>query len=423
VSTAPARADEIARAIYGNHPLARTALRVQIERNIPPDDKTSPAGELIDFMLEHALRDHTPVIGRGNGNRVREPGEDVDEAEHPSGALPSPGLLSLGELATLPLPVWRIYGLLTGITLLWAGPGSYKTALAIAWAAAVAAGLPWCGRTVQKGAVLFIVGEGALRAFYNRVYVAAVAMGIPPEAVNDLPIYATTGPVNLGQWDGVQVQKLIEDGCRVADKHGPIGFMAIDTVSRNVPGEENSQEVMQGFVGTCDELRRRLGCDILPVHHGNADGGRERGSSVLGGAVDGNLHLVPGPPDAEGRVPLSLYGLKLKEAASGPGRDPIERLVATRTVILGPDGAPLRDEMGFTRTSMVISQAGPEDTTAEEASDQTLLEAIGTGVSASKLCATLGRGKGSVLQDLARLQTGGKVRQTGSGKASRWIHV
>jgi predicted HTH transcriptional regulator len=74
---------------------------------------------------------------------------------------------------------------------------------------------------------------------------------------------------------------------------------------------------------------------------------------------------------------------------------------------------------------MVISEAGPEDTTAEESSDRALLEAIPQdgGISASKLCSVLVRGKGVVLRDLARLAARGKVRQVGMGKASRWVHA
>jgi hypothetical protein len=121
-------------------------------------------------------------------------------------------------------------------------------------------------------------------------------------------------------------------------------------------------------------------------------------------------------------VPLSLYALKLKEAESGSGRDPVERLLAVRTSIVGPDGAPVRDEMGLPRTTMVIRPAGREDVTAEASADAVLLDAIPpAGISATALCGALNRGKGSVLRDLLRLSVDGRVRQTGAGKASRWF--
>ena len=419
------RLDELAAVLYQGHPAARALL--ELATHATGDEQLRAAAALTCLDLDNPVHEvRRRAQQRSERGALRLVGADPDapdaEREPVAGTAQRGELLSLRELAAFPLPVWRIYQLFTGLTLLWAGPGSFKTFLAIAWAVAIASGRPWCGRTVKQGAVIYVCGEGALRAFYNRVTAAAGALGLSPAEAEQLPIYATTGPVNLGRWDGVQAQEFRTSARRVVDRVGPIGAVIPDTFSRCVPGEENAQETMQGFVATCDELRREFGCDVLPVHHANADGVRERGSSVLGGAVDGNLQLVPGVPDAEGSVPLSLYALKLKEADAGPGRDPVARLLAVRTVLVGPSGEPLRDEMGLVRTTRVIREATVADVTAEESSDQALLDAIQTdGTSASKLCSVLGRGKGSVLRDLARLAGRGTVRQTGSGKASRWV--
>jgi AAA domain len=330
-------------------------------------------------------------------------------------------LVSLPEMAALPLPQWRIYHLLYGITLLWAGPGSFKTFLAISWAVAVASGQRWCGRRVRQGTVVFIVGEGGLRAFHSRVTAAAAVFGFSPREALALPIFGTDGAVNLATWNGTQAQQLRDAALRVAEDVGPVGLLVVDTVSRCVPGKENDQEVMQAFVQTLDELHAELGCDVVAIHHSNAEGERSRGSSVLPGAVDGNLHVVPGAPDAEGSVPLSLYAHKLKEAESGEGRPAVARLLAIQTPVFGLNGSAVRDEEG---NPLMTCQLIEDDNSALAADreDERLLSAIpdSDGISASKLTTVLRRNKRLVLADLGRLARSGKVEQRGRGKSSRW---
>lgn len=329
-------------------------------------------------------------------------------------------LLPLGAIAAMPSPEWRVYKLVSGLTLLWAGPGSFKSFLLVSWAVSVASGRPWFGRVVKQGAVVLVVGEGALRALYNRIRAAALVLGLPASEVDALPIYVTEGPVDLSKWDGIQAQELRAAALEVVATAGTVGLLGVDTVSRCVPGRENDQETMQGFVATLDELRLELECDVVAVHHSNAEGERERGSSVLGGAVDSNLRLQAGAPDERG-VPLSLYAIKLKESESST-REPAVRLRARRVVVEDVDGFPVKDEAGHDVTTCVLEEAATEDTTAEDSTDSELLAAIPeTGISASKLAERLHRRKKTVADDLARLRRAGKVHPKGTGPTSRWV--
>ena len=67
-------------------------------------------------------------------------------------------------------------------------------------------------------------------------------------------------------------------------------LVVIDTVSRCLPGDENKQEIMQGFVSSMDALKDRYECTVLALHHAGKDG-EVRGSTVLPGAVDVSLEV------------------------------------------------------------------------------------------------------------------------------------
>ena len=71
-------------------------------------------------------------------------------------------ILSLAELDALPLPEWIIDGLIpeAGFAVPYGPPKSGKTFVMLAAGLHVAAGLPWCGKTVKQGAVVYIAGEG-----------------------------------------------------------------------------------------------------------------------------------------------------------------------------------------------------------------------------------------------------------------------
>lgn len=61
----------------------------------------------------------------------------------------------------------------------------------------------------------------------------------------------------------------------------------IDTLARcMVGGDENSQKDMGMFIYACDQIRERLDCTVVIIHHTGKAGDNERGSSSLRGAAD-----------------------------------------------------------------------------------------------------------------------------------------
>jgi hypothetical protein len=162
----------------------------------------------------------------------------------------------------------------------WGAAASCKSFLAASMAVAVASGRPWFGKTVKPGVVLYIVGEGGTEAFARRLRAAATAVGVN---LDNLPLWLESPAVDLTS--PAKLEAVWEPWDTIAPD-----FVIVDTLSRCLPGDENSQEVMQGFVGACDAIRTRYEAPVLVLHHANVKN-QMRGSSVLRGAADVEIHV------------------------------------------------------------------------------------------------------------------------------------
>jgi len=172
-----------------------------------------------------------------------------------------------------------------------AGPwGTCKTFLSLAWACHVATGVPWLGRAVKPGRVLYVATEGVhgLRA---RVRAWEEEYGTRAAKVDFLPV-----PVDLaGRRSAADVAELT---AVVADQK--YALVVVDTLARCLLGaDENSARDMGEAVDALDRVRRAAGACVLAVHHmskPNANGARTvRGSSALEGAAD-TLYVISGDP-------------------------------------------------------------------------------------------------------------------------------
>lgn len=333
----------------------------------------------------------------------------------PTAPASSMTLLSMAQVKSRPAPNWRIYKLLTGFSLLWAAPGSFKTFLAVAWAVAVASGSRWFGRRVAQGPVVYVVAEGNVRAFYNRVVVAGEALGVrDPET---LPLFVVPGAVDLSAFDSIQAQQLRAAVLAKVAEAGGIGLLVVDTLARCLPGDENTQEAMGGFVRTLDVLRADLGCDVLVVHHSSASGERERGSTVLAGAVDVNLQLKRLGPPVNGRVPLGLYAMKMKDAESG-GTEPLVRMESVRVSVY-QDGQPVLDEERNEVTTCRLAEVVVESSEQTPAADVHGLAfdwiKSNPGASGNRVCDGIKRIRKTTFAALRDLEAQGRITRRGAG--------
>jgi hypothetical protein len=150
----------------------------------------------------------------------------------------------------------------------------------------IAAGLPWHGRPVTRGAVVYIALERK-KLVERRAIAFRIKHGKP-----DLPFAIAGGIYDFRNRD---TAKQIADICQqVEEQTGePMVLVIIDTVSRALAGgDENSPKDMGALVTTTALLQDATGAHVLWVHHIPHDSDRLRGHGALLGAVDTTVSVT-----------------------------------------------------------------------------------------------------------------------------------
>jgi hypothetical protein len=184
-------------------------------------------------------------------------------------------LLTYDELMQQCDPAWLIDGLLPeGFSVLYSAPEMFKTFLAIDWALSIAAGLPWHGREVQQGFVVYIAAEG--RGGLRKRVEAWVA-DRQPDDLSRMRFLADA--VDLLSPD--EVERVRQT---LASLPEPPVLLVVDTMARTmVGGDENAARDVGRFIHAVDA--QDVGARLV-VHHTGKDGLSERGSGALRGAAD-----------------------------------------------------------------------------------------------------------------------------------------
>ena len=216
--------------------------------------------------------------------------QDLTEAPTTRSLLPPPAnkkpfkLTSIGELMKQPPPLkWLIKGYLPpeGLGFLIAAPATGKTFLAIDWFCHIACGLPWWGKSVKQGGVVVIAGEGH-HGLRRRLKAWGINQGI---VMDNKPIVVSDVAASLT--DKASVEAVMDAIDLSLAQLESVDIIVIDTLHRNIAGDENSSEDMAVYFNHLDHLRAEYGCFILTVHHtGHGEQGRARGSSSIKAAID-----------------------------------------------------------------------------------------------------------------------------------------
>jgi len=216
-------------------------------------------------------------------------------------------LVRAGTLKPRPLD-WQIARLFETDTLLLivGDPSAGKSFWALDMAACIATGTEHHGRAVKQGPVIYIAGEG-----HNGLARRLSAWTIHNERdLTEAPLYISEMPASIGDpvSTGAVLKAIEETGEAPA-------LVVLDTLNRNMAGDENSTDDMRSFIHCCDEIRTAYNCTVALVHHtGHGDKSRARGSSVLHGAIDTTYHVTK---DAAGIVTVECTRMK-----DGPQPDP-----------------------------------------------------------------------------------------------------
>ena len=162
-------------------------------------------------------------------------------------------------------------------------PGGGKSFVSIDLACCVATGRDWHGHQVHQGAVFYIAGEGH-NGLARRFKGWELGNGT---TLDGAPLFKSHRAAQL--YDATEAALVADSIKTLSAECGHIPSMiVIDTLARNMGGDENSTQDMNSFIQHLDTyLRQDYKCCVLVVHHSGAmDKDRSRGSTALKGALD-----------------------------------------------------------------------------------------------------------------------------------------
>lgn len=204
---------------------------------------------------------------------------DADLPESAPNAKPFP-LICAAELTAKPIAIqWLLEGIIErgSLNLLFGEPAAGKSLFAIDWAFCLAHGIHWHDHGTEQTDVVVIAGEG-FAGMARRLKALEAKHGRPaPDS-----LYISQHPANLidennAEWVANSIAALCPNP----------GLIIVDTLHRNMSGDENSSSDIAQFVANLDNHLKPLGSAVLIVHHsGHSSNQRSRGSSSIRAAMD-----------------------------------------------------------------------------------------------------------------------------------------
>jgi hypothetical protein len=164
------------------------------------------------------------------------------------------------------------------LSVIYGEPGAGKSFLVLDLACSIAAGIPWHGRAVHQGPVVYVAAEGR-GGMPARITAWKGAHG----AEGTIGVHFLPEPVRLVEHsDARGLMALLK-----ALPESPV-LVIFDTLARSMAGsDENSGKDMGILVDVADQIRNEIPCTVLFVHHPTKGDRRdERGSGQLRGAAD-----------------------------------------------------------------------------------------------------------------------------------------
>ena len=156
--------------------------------------------------------------------------------------------------------------------------GGGKSLFTLDWSYCVATGRSWHGFKVRKPAkVMYVAGEGS-RGFKMRL------TSLNQKYQSEIKDNLCFSRQSFNFLDKKTAEMIIDE----VEKTGFIPeLLFVDTLHRNMIGDENKAEDMGQFIATIEILVKKYNCTVAIVHHsGIADKNRARGSSATYAAMD-----------------------------------------------------------------------------------------------------------------------------------------
>lgn len=213
-------------------------------------------------------------------------------------------LVAARDLTTHPVQFnWLLENIIEqgSLNLLFGEPQAGKSLFALDWGFCIAEGRAWHGLKTKQADVIIIAGEG-FAGIARRLKALEQKYGIPaPER-----LFISQRPA---QFLDVQNVQWVADAIKALSPNP--GLVIIDTLHRNMDGDENSSQDIGKFINNLDHYLKSLGAAVLIVHHsGHGDKQRSRGSSSIRAAMDAEFSATK----TEARTILSCHKSKDFEA-------------------------------------------------------------------------------------------------------------
>lgn len=339
------------------------------------------------------------------------PAEDVDTDD--PGTFP---VWTVADMMKWPEPDPLIHGVLTvgdlfGIV---APFSSGKSAVALDMALRVASGMPWQGRKVEQGAVLYIAAENAT-GYPKRIMAWGKTNGVDPLG---LPFVIITAPMKLNgsRMDDVRLLATVREVERTLGM--PVRMVIVDTVRRTLYGNENESETFQAYVDACDRIRTETRAAVGLVHHSpkNADTPGGRGSGVWNDALAPIIALkAKGEP---GSITVEASCREPKGGKSPKDLEPFEDMAFHLLGVLLDD----TDKYGLPLSGVVAKHGEHPQGARDEHTRRAdlVLDTLRTDGSQTResLLRVIGGRKADALGAIARLVEEGRIVEVGkSGRA------
>ena len=208
-----------------------------------------------------------------------------------SAAMPLFRTLSLDELENLPDPEWIVDGVIPAdaMVTVFGAPGSTKSFFALDIACSIAAGEAFNEANVNKGKVIYCVGEGLCGMKWRIEAWKLAHPNADYEALNENLIILPRAVMLLDKTESAMLVNTAE----AINEETPLRAFVIDTWARSLTGgDENSAQDVGVAINICETVRAKTKASPIIIHHTGADGTRERGSTALRGATDTTIQMA-----------------------------------------------------------------------------------------------------------------------------------
>ena len=197
--------------------------------------------------------------------------------------------------------------------------GTGKTFLAIDLACSIVTGTQWNSRNVKQGPVAYINAEGHT-GFQHRLK----GWSIKHKSLKDTPFCLSNGQTDLISNSDINI--LTKHLDKFAEENsGYIAMIFIDTLRRNMSGNEDDSRDLSLFMNNFEGLCRKYSATGFIIHHpGHNNTSRARGSSSQKAALDTSLLLK------NSKTEISLVCDKLKDGGAKPA--PVKYELETITI-------------------------------------------------------------------------------------------